>query len=141
VAWTEWRLLAKKGKWYDDTFDYDGPSCYELGTGYQDGSGIQIHYVGETSNEETRMGCYGKHGSHLSEIIDDHLNRGWCLFYRGRSHGSKPDALAMQNSLLASYKYDWNIMLNVDDDDEGIVTAAGFEHASPSCAIARSRAS
>jgi hypothetical protein len=35
------------------------------------GSDIKIHYVGETSNEEKRMECYGGHGSHLSEIIDD----------------------------------------------------------------------
>jgi hypothetical protein len=117
MAWTEWRLLAKGDDWFDESFDYDGPSCYELGTGYEDGSDIQIHYVGETSNEEKRMECYGSHGSHLSEIIDDHLDRGWCLFYRGKVRGSKELAVKAQNRLLAEFKYDWNIMLNLDDDD------------------------
>jgi len=63
------------------------------------------------------MECYGIHGSHLSEIIDDHLDPGCCLFYRGKMPGSKELAVAAQNRLLAKFKYDWNIMLNLDDDD------------------------
>jgi hypothetical protein len=31
--------------------------------------------------------------------------------------GSKELAVKAQNRLLAEFKYDWNIMLNLDDDD------------------------
>jgi len=115
MAWTQWRKLTNQDEWFDDKFGYAGPSCYELGTGGARGGNIQIHYVGETKNKKSRMRCYAAHGSHLSEIIDDHLARGWCLFYRGRSHGSKTEAVAMQNNLLAKHTYDWNVMLNGDD--------------------------
>lgn len=30
--WTKPRLIAYKNQWYDDSFDYSGPVCYELGT-------------------------------------------------------------------------------------------------------------
>jgi hypothetical protein len=30
---------------------------------------------------------------------------------------TKEAAVAMQNNLLASHKYDWNIVLNLDDSD------------------------
>lgn len=117
MAWTQWRKLANKDEWFDDQFDYTGASVYELGTGGARGGNIQIHYVGETKSEKSRMRCYAAHGSHLSEIIDDHLKRGWCLFYRGMRRGSKEAAVATQNSLLAKHSYDWNIMMNIDDSD------------------------
>ncbi len=112
MSWTAWRLLARKGEWYDDAFDYEGPACYELGTGGPRGGGIEPHYVGEAKNERNRMREYARHGSHLSEIIDWHLNQGWSLFYRGRALPSKKAAVAMQNRLLAEFEYDWNSVLN-----------------------------
>lgn len=51
MGWTQWRILARGNEWFDDTFDYDGPSCYELGTGGRRGGRIQHHYVGETRHE------------------------------------------------------------------------------------------
>jgi hypothetical protein len=117
MAWTTWRLLANRKDWFDDRFDYEGPACYELGTGGPRGGAIQAHYIGETKNECSRMECYARHGSHLSDIIDDHLERGWCLYYRGMSCASKKAAVAMQDRMLAKFKYDWNYLLNLDDED------------------------
>jgi hypothetical protein len=117
MAWTGWRLLANRKEWFDDQFDHDGPSCYELGTGGSRGGDIQPHYVGETKNERKRMCQYACHGSHLSKTIDWHLKEGWCLYYRGTALKTKAAAVEMQNRMLARFKYDWNQMLNVDDED------------------------
>jgi hypothetical protein len=117
MAWTGWRLLANRKEWFDDRFDYDGPSCYELGTGGPSGGDIQPHYVGETKNERKRMGQYACHGSHLSETIDRHLEEGWCLYYRGTALQTKAAAVEMQNRMLGYFKYDWNQLLNLDDKD------------------------
>jgi len=112
MGWTDWRLLARKGEWYDDAFDYEGAACYELGTGGPRGGRIEPHYVGETENELNRMREYARNGSHLSEIIDWHLNQGWSLFYRGWALPSKKAAGELQNRLLAKFEYDWNRILN-----------------------------
>lgn len=114
-CWTDWRLLARGKEWFDDRFDYDGPCCYELGTGGSRGGNIQPHYIGETSNERARMAQYACHGSHLSKIIDWHLRKGWCLYYRGYLVGSKKKAVAMQNRMLRKFRYDWNDKLNRGD--------------------------
>ena len=114
MAWTRWRLLANRKEWFEEKFDYEGASCYELGTGGSRGGSIQPHYVGETKNERARMRQYAKHGSHLSKTIDWHLKEGWCLYYRGTCCASKADAVAMQNRMLAKFKYDWNNLLNGD---------------------------
>lgn len=112
MSWTDWRLLARKGEWFDDGFDYEDAACYELGTGGPRGGRIEPHYVGETGNERARMRQYACHGSHLSEIIDWHLKQGWSLYYRGWMLPSKEAAVKMQNRLLAQHKYDWNLVLN-----------------------------
>lgn len=114
MAWTEWRLLMSRDEWFSAVLDHDGPACYELGTGGPRGGDIQIHYVGETCNEKSRMACYGRNGSHLAEIIDDHLKRGWHIWYRAVALPSKEAAVAMQNNLLSRYRYDWNDLLNRD---------------------------
>lgn len=112
MGWTQWRKLADRNGWYDDIFDYEGPCCYELGTGGPRGGDIQPHYVGETGNEKKRMCRYGRDGSHLSEIIHAHLREGWCLYYRAFCVESKEKAIEMQNNLLSRYRYDWNDKLN-----------------------------
>ena len=104
--------------WYDDEFDYDGPACYELGTGGPRGGQIEPHYVGETVSEKRRMSSYARDGSHLSDIIDDHLKGGWTLYYRAVACSSKHSARKLQDNLLRKFEYDWNIQLNgVDDYD------------------------
>jgi hypothetical protein len=112
MGWTQWRKIADSEYWYDDAFDWDGPACYELSIAGTRGGNRKIVYVGETINEKKRMSAYAQHGSHLSEIIHEHLKDGWHLFYRSRSAESKQDAVEMQNSLLAKFNYDWNIVLN-----------------------------
>ena len=112
MSWTDWTLLADKKCWYVDEWPYDGPSCYELGTAGPQGGDIQPHYVGETSNEKRRMAAYGRNGSHLAEVIDDHLRRGWFLWYRGRAFDTKKAAKAMQDRMLGRHVYDWNVLLN-----------------------------
>ncbi len=109
ARWTEPRLIAYyKDEWYDDSFDYDGPACYELGTGGPRGGDIQWHYVGETGNERERIGEYARRGSHLSEEIDSHLREGWYLYYRALACATKEEAKRLQDRLLSHWKYDWN---------------------------------
>lgn len=110
--WTRPRLVAYKGHWFDDCFDYDGPACYELGTGGPRAGNIQWHYVGETINERRRISCYARNGSHLSKIIDWHLRQGWHLYYRSRAFPTKALAKKMQDNLLRRFYYDWNVILN-----------------------------
>ncbi len=117
MRWTKPRLIANQHEWFNDSFDYDGPACYELGTGGPRRGNIQWHYVGETGNERRRITCYARNGSHLSEIIDAHLRAGWCLYYRACAYSSKEAAKQMQDNLLRSFNYDWNKMLNTDDAD------------------------
>lgn len=112
MSWTMPRLLATKEEWFDHSFDYAGPACYELGTGGPRGGRMQWHYVGETCNERARVSCYARSGSHLSEIIDWHLRQEWCLYYRAFAVESKAEAKRMQDELLRKFQYDWNKMLN-----------------------------
>ena len=112
ARWTNWRRIADRSTWYPELLDWDGPACYELAIGGARGGNRQIVYVGETLNERKRIVAYARDGSHLSEIIHDHLVRGWCLFYRARAASSKQDAVRMQDSLLLRWDYDWNLKLN-----------------------------
>lgn len=112
MGWTRARLLAYKGTWFSDCFDYNGPACYELGTGGPRGGNIQWHYVGHTKNEKNRMCRYGRDGSHLSKIIDYHINQGWCIHYRSWSRTTKEAAEKMERSMLRQFTYDWNKILN-----------------------------
>jgi hypothetical protein len=89
MGWTSARLIAVKGIWFPELLDNDGPACYELGTGGPRGGNIQWHYVGETTNERSRIECYARNGSHLSKLINWHLNQGWCLYYRASACVSK----------------------------------------------------
>lgn len=117
MGWTKWRKIADKNYWYDEDFDYEGPACYELAIGGPRGGNIDIKYAGETKNERSRISAYASHGSHLSEIIDWHLKKGYVLYYRAQSKKSKAAAKIMQNNLLEEYNYDWNIQHNIDDED------------------------
>jgi len=112
MRWTGFRLLADGQYWFADACDWNGPACYELGTGGPRGGSISIHYVGETGNERSRIQSYARSGSHLAGIIDGHLRDGWYLYYRAVTCSSKNSAQALQNSLLERYEYDWNLLLN-----------------------------
>ncbi len=112
MGWTYWRKLAEGDEWFDEVFDYDGPACYELGTGGPRGGNIESMYVGETANEKKRMAAYACSGSHLAEIIAKHLRDGWSLYYRAQTKPSKEAAKAVQDRLLEQFDYDWNIRLN-----------------------------
>lgn len=110
--WTEWRKLADSRHWYPEELTWDGPACYELGIGGPRKGAMRTVYVGETDNERRRLSCYARSGSHLAELIDAHLDEGWCLYYRAQARPSKREALAMQNRLLARFWYEWNKQLN-----------------------------
>ena len=112
MAWTRWRKIADRRHWFPEALDWNGPACYELALAGPRGGDLRIVYVGETVNEHSRVVAYASRGSHLAEIIASHLRRGWCLFYRAQAKVSKAEAVRMQNSLLADYDYDWNILLN-----------------------------
>lgn len=106
--WTGLRKIADGNAWYPDCFDYDGPACYELALAGPRGGSPQIVYVGETGNERARIMCYARNGSHLSEVIDWHLARGWSLYYRAHAALTKEAARRMQDARLARYFYPWN---------------------------------
>lgn len=112
MGWTSWRLLARKGEWFDDDCNYDGPTCYELSVCGPRGGGREIVYCGHTKNERQRMSSYGRDGSHLSRIIQQHLRDGWSLEYRACACASKADAEAMERRMLRKFDYPWNLMLN-----------------------------
>ena len=116
--WTKPRLIAYRNEWFEDCFDYEGPACYELGTGGSRAGNIEWHYVGETKNERERIRCYAKHGSHISDTIDWHLRQGWHLYYRARACATKALAKKMQDNLLRRFKYDWNTVLNRTEDGD-----------------------
>lgn len=108
MRWTNPRLLADRHEWYSASLDNDGPCCYEIGTGGSRGGRIQWHYVGETVNERKRISTYGRSGSHLAKTIDNHLRRGWLIYYRAVICESKTHAKRLQDNLLRSFRYDWN---------------------------------
>ena len=112
MSWTNWRLRAQRNDWFDENFDYDGPVCYELSITGPHGGGRKIMYCGHTENEKRRMSSYGRDGSHLADIIRQHLRDGWCLCYRGYALKSKKQAEAMERRMLGKFKYGWNILLN-----------------------------
>ena len=117
MGWTNWRKIADKDYWYDEELDHEGAACYELAIGGPRGGNMEIKYVGETKNEKERIGAYASHGSHISEIIDEHLGRGFTLYYHAQDKKTKAAAKKMQDNLLSKHYYDWNIQLNVDDED------------------------
>jgi hypothetical protein len=98
----------------DADYDYDGPACYELGLAGSRGGGMIWVYVGETDNEERRIKCYAKHGSHISHLIDEALAEGRHLYYKSHAFTTKELAKRMQDSLLSSYDYPWNKISNGD---------------------------
>ena len=106
--WTGLRKIADRHQWYGHQFDYDGPACYELAIAGPRGGSPKIVYVGETGNERARLSCYARHGSHLSVLIDRHLELGWSLYYRAQALNSKEAAKRMQDGRLASFFYAWN---------------------------------
>lgn len=115
--WSNWIKLAGKGYWIDYKNVYNGPACYELGIGGPDYDNIIPVYVGETKNEKKRISKYVKGESHLSEIINDHLEMDFTLYYRAQAKSSKAEAKKMQDSLLNKFDYDWNIQLNTEEED------------------------
>ena len=115
MGWTKWRKIADSYEWYDDELDWDGPACYELAIAGPRGGDLKPVYVGETSNERRRVANYARSGSHLSEIVDEHLRRGWTLCYRAQAAPTKAAGEAMQDRLLDRFEYDWNLQLNTWD--------------------------
>ena len=107
--WTNWRLIADQSHWYDDFLDWDGPACYELALGVPGRIEPIPMYVGETCNERQRLARHASNKSHLAELIESHLREGWLLFYRARVAPSKERAKLMQDNLLRTFEYEWNI--------------------------------
>lgn len=112
MRWTNWRKIADKDHWYGESLDWDGPACHELGIRGPRGGNHRTVYVGETMNEKRRILTYAKNGSHLAEIIDNHLDQGWHLWYHAILTQTKEKAVLLQNNLLAKYSYEWNKKLN-----------------------------
>ena len=112
MRWTSWRKLAEGNKWYDDTFDWEGPACYQLGLAGPRGGNMKIMYVGETKNESIRMSQYGAAGSHIKREISKSIKNGWTLWYRAQAFKTKKDAKAFQDRQLGQNDYPWNVIKN-----------------------------
>lgn len=106
--WTEWKKLAEGQHWYNNVLPGSEPGCYELAIGGPRRGGLEITYVGESGNLRQRLARYGCSGSHLAELITDHLDGGWSLFFRIQRKPCKEIAVEMQDRRLRSYEYPWN---------------------------------
>lgn len=118
IAWSEWILIAEHKNYDTDLIENCGPACYELGLkrrGSWFGS-VDEMYIGETKNFYARATSYGRDGSHLNEIIHDHLKRGYDLYIRYIPFRTKKYAKEFQDYMLDEYDYDWNIQRNCDSD-------------------------
>ena len=89
--------------------------------GIFDGQPNYVVYVGSTCREKPgalkdRILEYCNDGSHKERLINDALRKGYELWVRVKivegSHRSKKDAEEMENDLLDSYDYAWNVRNN-----------------------------
>jgi hypothetical protein len=114
MRWTKWILIANKKRYFTQYLSYKGAATYEIGIRYPKGKKVNPVYVGETSNERKRIHAYAQHGSHLSKIIDRHVDRGFTIHYRAIAMTSKQKAKALQDRLLKNFDYDWNLQNNLN---------------------------
>ncbi|MCK6639429.1 MAG: hypothetical protein L6Q81_05035 [Bacteroidia bacterium] len=114
MAWSRWQLLATFEEDFADDLIDDGPACYELGLVHEDDSldELEIVYIGETCDLYQRCCSYAECGSHLWEIVDDHLEDGFELYVRYKLFYSKEDACIYERKMLDKYDYPWNIRHN-----------------------------
>ena len=109
MGWTPWRRIADSWCWYADALNYDGPSCYELGTRGPGGS-IKRRYVGDAENERARVLSHAKCSSHLGPIITRQLDLDQTLYVRSKLCATKFEAQSLQDVLLRRHHYDWNAL-------------------------------
>lgn len=115
--WSEWILIASAEEAYLDQIDDDDAACYELGIFDEEDDSIKPVYVGETGNLLQRIKSYAETGSHLCEIIDEHLEEGFHLYVRYQLFYSKEDAQTYEAKRLRKFNYDWNIKGNLDEEE------------------------
>lgn len=120
--WSEWILIADAKNAYLGEIDDEDAACYELGLFDDESEEISPVYVGETCNLLQRISSYAEHGSHLWEIIDDHLDDGFDLYVRFKLFYTKENAQEYEMKMLRKYDYDWNIKNNssafVEEEEE-----------------------
>ena len=103
MRWTNWRKIADKDYWYTESLDWGGPACYELAIAGPRGGSRKTVYVGETNSEKRRMSTYAKNGSHLSELINAHLEAGWHLYYHAILTETKEKAVLLFDNLGSNF--------------------------------------
>ena len=89
---------------------------------YQDGrlrSSRRVVYVGSTCRPngecqlmQSRIVAYTSTGNHKKDLINAALERGWELWVRFKNATDDDEAKDMENALLGSYNYAWNIRNN-----------------------------
>jgi hypothetical protein len=104
----QWRRLATREEWDRAVLDHAGPAVYELAIAGSRGGRLTTKYVGETGDADRRMAEYGRHGSHLREVIGEVLSEGWVLHYRLVRLPSKEAAVQFEAVMLEKYNYPWN---------------------------------
>lgn len=76
-----------------------------------------VVYVGSTCRKKPgslgkRINEYLKHGSHKADLINDALRKRYVLLVRVKISKDRDDAETMENTLLESYNYAWNVRNN-----------------------------
>ena len=71
----------------------------------------RVIYVGSTGNLQNRIYGYCV-GNHKTALIDDALRRGYELWVRFKPVENEEQARRMENELLTTYNYAWNVRRN-----------------------------
>ncbi|KXJ07044.1 hypothetical protein AC249_AIPGENE7380, partial [Exaiptasia diaphana] len=77
----------------------------------------EVVYVGSTCREKEgslndRIQEYCNNGSHKEILFNKHIRLGYDIWYRTKPAGNKQQAEGMENKLLDSYNYSWNVRRN-----------------------------
>lgn len=119
---TDWQVLAADERFFIEENDHLYPGCYMLGLTEQRLSSIRLWglnqnrvdevYIGKSVEIGRRIFQYGEEGSHLEEIIEDHLNRGFVLCFCTYETDDEEEALDVERRFLDEFDFDWNIVHN-----------------------------
>ena len=92
----EWRATRPFGS--DPTVVYVGSTCARNG--------------GSCTKMKNRIVSYCTHGNHKTTLINEALQKGYELWVRFKPAVDEQEARDMENALLDTYNYAWNIRQN-----------------------------
>jgi hypothetical protein len=107
MAWTDWKLLVDRHHWYD-VMGLDGPGCYQLALGTGQAIIHSVVFVDDTANMREQLDAHGRRESHLSDIIDAFVVRGWMLYYRAWPCETRQSGKQLATALRENFDFVWN---------------------------------